>query len=89
MEAGRACSLCAYCAVAIAHPKGKARAPSLEPAALQGLGRGPPFSVKRAPKKAKEAALVGAGFPRVCAKCACNPCADVDQRAIRRLIDEP
>ena len=89
MAQGRACVLCAYCTVALPHPKGKARVPSLEPAALQGLGRDPPFSVKRPAKRSEERALAAAGFPSSCPKCACDTCADVDQRAIRRLIDEP
>ena len=32
-------------------------------------------------------ALKKAGFPQQCKMCACNPCADIDQEAIRELID--
>ena len=35
----------------------------------------------------KAKVLEKAGFPRTCKMCACDPCADIDQRAIRELID--
>ncbi len=35
----------------------------------------------------KEQALRKCGFPEICLHCACNPCADVDQRRIRALIE--
>ena len=78
--------MCAFCTTTIAHDRPVCD--GLEEAALAGLGRRPPFAYKRAKPKTKEKALRAAGFPVRCPHCACNPCADIDQKAIRDLIDE-
>jgi tetratricopeptide (TPR) repeat protein len=63
---------CAYCAQPIASKR--RTLPKLGKAAFEG-------------KLSKEAALKRAGFPDFCRYCACNPCADIDQRKIRELIE--
>ena len=69
---GHALIFCAYCAVPIA---GKRKTlPELGQAAIDGV-------------LTKEQALRKCGFPEICLHCACNPCADIDQRRIRALIE--
>jgi tetratricopeptide (TPR) repeat protein len=91
MTAGDAYIMCAYCTAAIAHPSkkklrslGRSALAWSKPTGEEGIrvptGKG---------KLSKEEALVRAGFPTSCYHCACNPCADVDQRAIREMIEAP
>ena len=86
MQSASAMILCAFCTAAIAHARPVCD--GLEQAALDGLGRRPPFAHRQAKPNAKAKALRAAGFPRRCPHCACDPCADIDQKAIRDLIDE-
>ena len=79
MEAAKAAMLnaeatlmCAYCTHII--PGKKKVIASLGNSAQKG-------------KLGKAQALKKAGFPQQCKMCACNPCADIDQEAIRELID--
>ena len=86
MQSASAMILCAFCTAAIAHERPVCD--GLEQAALGGLGRRPPFAYKPAKANAKANALRAAGFPKRCPHCACDPCADIDQKGIRDLIDE-
>ena len=81
---GAAMIMCAFCTAIIAHKRPKF---NIDERVMAGLGKAMPCSYKPCRKKAKENALRAAGFPDRCPFCACNPCADIDQKAIRELID--
>lgn len=76
MQQGNAYLLCAYCGATI---PGKSRV-------LKRLCRAIEMDVG-VDTLGKQEALERAGFPRVCPFCACDPCADVDQRQVRELIE--
>ena len=78
LHSGSACILCAYCSSAIAHPTKRTLPKLLRLAEAQGAEALP-----------KAVALKLVGFPDTCYNCACNPCADVDQRKIRQMIEAP
>eukprot|EP00965_Chrysotila_dentata_P191857 6174807-Pleurochrysis_carterae.AAC.1 len=71
---GAAHILCAYCTFPIPGENQKMRKLMGEPA--------------RKPDASKEQVLKAAGYPQSCPMCACNPCVDVDQRAVQQMIEE-